>query len=165
MLLLFDAAKAYAANRMLSRRELGLAGAALDEGKALLLVANKADLLTDEQRSSLLDSISGTLDRMFLVAGRLPTFAISALQGKGTDELMPAVVGAYDKWDSRAATGKINYLVSRLAVSLVGTGGATGLDRVKYITQVGAAGGWGWGVHGRLRGAVRRADIACLVSG
>jgi hypothetical protein len=71
---------------------------------------------------------------------------VSLLQAQGAAELMPAVVAAYDKWDSRAPTGKINYLVSRLAVSLVGTGGATGLDRVKYITQVGGwEGGYGSG--------------------
>ncbi len=83
VLLLFDAARAHAHGRMLSRRELGLAGAALDEGKALLLVANKADLLQPEQLQELLDSVTGTLERMFLVAGRLPVVALSALQVRG----------------------------------------------------------------------------------
>jgi hypothetical protein len=54
---------------------------------------------------------------------------------------MPALVRSYERWNQRAPTGKINYLVSRLAVSLVGSGGATGIDRVKYITQVWGGGG------------------------
>jgi hypothetical protein len=80
VLLLFDAARAHEQALMLSRRELALAGAALDEGKALLLVANKADLLQPEQLQELLDNVTSTLERMFMVAGRLPTVALSALQ-------------------------------------------------------------------------------------
>jgi hypothetical protein len=66
---------------------------------------------------------------------------------------MPALVDSYERWNSRAPTGRINYLMTRLAVSLVGSGGATGIDRIKYVTQVRAPGAtcspW---VKGRGRG-------------
>jgi hypothetical protein len=88
VLLLFDAARAHAQGLSLSRRELALAGAALDEGKALLLVANKADLLQQEQLAELLESVAATLDRMFLVAGRLPTVALSALEVGGSSRAL-----------------------------------------------------------------------------
>ena len=41
------------------------------------------------------------LDRRFLAAGRLPVVSLSALEGSGAEQLMDAVIEAYNNWNRR----------------------------------------------------------------
>ncbi|KAG2495740.1 hypothetical protein HYH03_006338 [Edaphochlamys debaryana] len=136
VLLVVDAEAALRSERVLSRRELALAGSVLREGKALVLVANKADALSAQQRKTYLQALRRNLSERFLEAGTLPVVEVSARSGQGVEGVMPAVAGAYAAWNRRVTTARLNRFVRRLSLRMMGSGMEGAMARVKFIVQV-----------------------------
>ena len=91
----------------LTRRVLDmLARMAAEEGRAIVVAANKWDLVRDPQASLTLirERVEG---RRSQIAG-VPVVTLSALTGKGVEKLMPAVFQVYEKWQIRISTGELN---------------------------------------------------------
>lgn len=64
--------------------------------------------------------------------GSVPCVALSAADGEGVHELMPAAAALYDKWTQRVSTARLNRWLGRVALR-----NPTGaLARIRYITQV-----------------------------
>jgi GTP-binding protein len=100
VVLLLDATSA------LERQDLTIAERATEEGRALVVAVNKWDMIDAPQKrlAHIRDRLAVTLPQVKGVA----VVATSALTGKGVDKLMPAVVGAYERWNRRVPTAALN---------------------------------------------------------
>lgn len=96
-------------------------------GCPTIVVLNKTDLLTTEQREDLTDQLERKL-------GFLPdagVHRISALSGRGVHRLLPSLQGALDAYRTRAPTRRVNDVIRRAQQAQPAPGGA----RVLYATQ------------------------------
>ena len=102
------------ARDMLERQDLAIADHVIEEGRALVIAANKWDSVEDKPAAlrKLKDRIATSLPQ---VAG-VPVVTISALGGRKLDKLMAAVIKVYDQWNRRVPTSKLNrFLKSAIA--------------------------------------------------
>lgn len=109
-----------AAELMLSKQDLVIANAILQEGRALVVVANKMDLVIDEQkkhdgddvytREDLARGVRNQLEARFPYLRKTPIIPLDSRPGRGkvADELMPIVMQARDRWERKISTGSLN---------------------------------------------------------
>lgn len=96
--------------QMLERQDLTIARHVVDEGRALVLIINKWDIVADKPAA--MDELN---DRLLTSLTQIPGVAIvtvSALTGKNLDGLMPAVLKAYEVWNRRVPTAALNSWLS-----------------------------------------------------
>ena len=96
-------------------------------GCPIIVVLNKSDLLTTDQREDLSDQLARKLS--FLPESG--AHRISALTGGGVQKLLPSLRGAIDAYTTRAPTRKVNDVIRRAQQAQPAPGGA----RVLYATQ------------------------------
>jgi len=91
---------------MAERQDLTIARSVVEEGRALVICANKWDLVDDPEASlrKLRDRLEGSLPQIKGVA----TVCLSALTGQNLGRLMTAVFKAYELWNRRVPTGALN---------------------------------------------------------
>jgi GTPase len=90
----------------LERQDLVIAERAAEEGRAVVIALNKWDLIEEPQKAlaRIRDRLSVTLPQIKGV----PMVTLSALTTKGIDKLMPAVIGAHERWNRRVSTAALN---------------------------------------------------------
>ncbi|ETV88950.1 ribosome-associated GTPase EngA, variant [Aphanomyces astaci] len=120
--------------KQLIHLDLTIAQRVLDEGRALVLVANKADLVDDAQAE--IERIRGELDGSLAQVRGVPIVSISALEGKGIRNILPEVVAAHDRWDLRVTTGRLNRWMAAMDRHHPPPTVKGKTLKVKYITQV-----------------------------
>lgn len=88
------------------KQDIQLADLIEREGRALVVGINKWDLKLDrkEVRQTISDALLRTMPRLRGV----PVIMMSALTGKGVEQLMPAVQKQYEIWNARIGTAKLN---------------------------------------------------------
>ncbi len=96
-------------------------------GCPIVVVLNKIDLITTEQREDLSDQLARKLS--FLPGAA--THRISALSGRGVQKILPSLNEALGAYQSRAPTRKVNEVIRRAQQAQPAPGGA----RVLYATQ------------------------------
>ncbi|MDX6751391.1 ribosome biogenesis GTPase Der [Geminicoccaceae bacterium 1502E] len=90
----------------LEHQDLTIANLAIDEGRALVVVVNKWDLVEDPQAAlALLHERLG--DRLAQVKGVI-CVPLSAHTGRGVDKLLPTLFKAYERWRKRVPTAQLN---------------------------------------------------------
>ena len=122
------------ATQSVEKQDLTIAARVIDEGRALVVVVNKWDVIDDRQAT--LKRVRQRLENSFFQARGVPVVTLSALTGRGIDRLMPVVLEAYRAWNARVATAALNRwledMVDRHPPPL-----AKGRRiRLRYITQV-----------------------------
>ncbi|WP_439527423.1 ribosome biogenesis GTPase Der [Pannonibacter sp.] len=76
------------------------------EGRAVVIAINKWDLIED--REVAWSAIRDAQERYLNQIRGVTICTLSGLQGQGIDRLMEAVLGAYDIWNSRISTARLN---------------------------------------------------------
>ncbi|MCY1706349.1 ribosome biogenesis GTPase Der [Pannonibacter sp. SL95] len=76
------------------------------EGRAIVIAINKWDLIED--REAAWQAIRDAQDRYLNQIRGVMICTLSGLQGQGIDRLMEAVLGAYDVWNTRISTARLN---------------------------------------------------------
>ncbi|HET6468249.1 MAG TPA: ribosome biogenesis GTPase Der [Geminicoccaceae bacterium] len=89
----------------LEQQDLAIAKLVIDEGRALVLGVNKWDLVEDQ--AATMAELRRRIERLWQIKGVL-VVTFSALTGRGVDKLLPAVVEAHTRWNSRIGTGQLN---------------------------------------------------------
>jgi GTP-binding protein len=91
---------------MLEKQDLTIARLVVEEGRALIIAANKWDAVKNpsEAMQALRDRMQTSLPQ---VRG-IPVVTISALRGQNLDKLMQAVFDIYEIWNRRVATAELN---------------------------------------------------------
>ena len=118
----------------IGRQDLTIANLVAEEGRALVLAANKWDAVTDKAATlkELRERVTASLPQLQGV----PLVPVSGLRGTGLDTLMKAVIAADAVWNRRVPTPPLNRWLAamqeRHPPPLVG---ARRL-RLRYITQV-----------------------------
>ena len=92
--------------QMLERQDLTIARHVIEEGRALVLVINKWDIVADKSAAiaALRDRLQTSLPQ---VAG-VSVVTVSALTGKNLDAIMPAVLDSFEIWNRRVPTAALN---------------------------------------------------------
>ena len=92
--------------QMLERQDLTIARHVIEEGRALVLVINKWDIVADKAAAmaSLRDRLQTSLPQ---VAG-VSVVTVSALTGKNLDAIMPGVLDSFEIWNRRVPTAALN---------------------------------------------------------
>ncbi|MEC7572832.1 MAG: ribosome biogenesis GTPase Der, partial [Pseudomonadota bacterium] len=87
------------AQMMLEKQDLTIARMVIEEGRALVIAANKWDAVTDREQAlrDLRDRFEISLPQ---VKGA-PYITVSALRGRNLDKLFDAVFAVYDVWNTR----------------------------------------------------------------
>lgn len=87
-------------------QDLQIADLVEREGRALIYVISKWD--TVEEPQARLHELSAIAERMLPQLRGAPFVALSALNGRGLDRLMPAVLKAYRNWSAKVKTRDLN---------------------------------------------------------
>jgi len=90
----------------LEKQDLTIARNVVDEGRALVLVINKWDIVKDRPGS--LRQLKDRLETSLPQVKGIRMVTCSALTGRGLDRLLPTVLGVYDTWNRRVSTGQLN---------------------------------------------------------
>ncbi|HEV2080757.1 MAG TPA: ribosome biogenesis GTPase Der, partial [Allosphingosinicella sp.] len=94
------------ATRGLEVQDLKIASHALEEGRALIIAINKWDIA--ENQSSLFQGIRAALEEGLAQARGVPLLAVSAITGKGIDQMLNAAFEIRETWSKRVSTGQLN---------------------------------------------------------
>lgn len=100
VILLLDATKG------LEVQDLKIADHVIKEGRALIIAINKWDLA--ENGSSLFQGIRAALNDGLSQLKGVPMIAVSAVTGKGLDQMIAAAFDAREAWTRRVSTGVLN---------------------------------------------------------
>ena len=118
----------------MARQDLTIARRAIDEGRGLVVVLNKWDLVT-EKRETLRDLEDRLLHSLAQLRG-VPVVTLSGLTGAGLNRLMPAVVDIYERWQTRVTTAQLNRWLAAMTDRHPPPLGPQGRRiRLRYATQ------------------------------
>lgn len=118
----------------LESQDLRIADRVLEEGRALIIALNKWDVA--QEPSSLFNGVKAALgDGLSQVKG-VPLITVSAMTGKGIDQLIGAAFETREAWSRRVPTGELNRWFERAIEA--NPPPAPGGKRIKmrYVTQV-----------------------------
>jgi len=90
----------------LDKQDLTIARYVIDEGRALVIAANKWDLVEDVRAARA--EIDARLAEALAQARGVTVVPLSARSGRGVERLMPAVLRTYERWNARVGTGPLN---------------------------------------------------------
>ncbi len=118
----------------LERQDLAIARRTLEEGRALIVAANKWDLITD--RRAAMGQLRDRLETSLTQARGVLVVTLSALTGQGVEKLMPAVTKTYQRWQHRISTAALNRWLKDMTESHPPPLGQHGRRiRLRYMTQ------------------------------
>lgn len=119
---------------MLEKQDLTIARQVIEEGRALIIAANKWDAI--ENKTEALKKLRDRIDWSLPQAKGIPVVTISAMTERGLDKLMGAVLGIYRTWNKRVGTARLNRwladVVAQHPPPLVGGRRI----KIRYITQI-----------------------------
>ena len=118
---------------MLERQDLAIARKVIEEGRALVIAANKWDLVAEPDEA--LRMLRHRLETSLPQVKGITTVALSALTGRNLARLMPAVFRTYDIWNKRIATGELNRWLDELVLRHPPPTAKGRRLRLRYITQ------------------------------
>jgi len=90
----------------MERQDLTIAARVVKEGRAMVVAVNKWDLVDDPQ--AVLQLTRERLEDSLPQLRGVPVVTVSALTGRGLNRLLPAIHGAYDRWNLRVPTARLN---------------------------------------------------------
>jgi len=94
----------------IARQDLTIARRVVEEGRVLVIALNKWDLVTDRTKTR--KALDDRLEISFPQVRGIHVITVSALTGEGLDRLMPACFAAYDVWNKRVPTARLNEWLS-----------------------------------------------------
>jgi GTPase len=121
------------ATRGLEVQDLKIANLVLEEGRALIVAINKWDVAEDP--SALFNGIRTALDEGLAQLKGVPLLAVSAMTGKGLDQMLAAAFEVREAWSRRVPTAALNRWFDKALEA--NPPPAPGGKRIKlrYITQ------------------------------
>jgi len=124
------------ADRALEKQDLHIAALAAEEGRAMVIAINKWDLVAEKDAKR--REFRASVDRLLPQIKGVPLSPISALTGRGLNQLIAQVAKAYEMWNARLGTGALNrWLAAAISAHPPPAPGGRRL-KMRYITQPGA---------------------------
>ena len=128
VIVLLDATQAF------EKQDLTIADLIGREGRAVVFVANKWDLI--ENRVGMVGDLRERLDHSLPQLFGAPLVGVSALTGEGLDRIVPAVIMAYDAWNKRVGTSALNRFLEKALERHAPPAVSGRRVRIRYMTQV-----------------------------
>jgi GTP-binding protein len=94
------------ATRGLEVQDLKIANLVIEEGRALIVAINKWDVA--ENASALFNGVRGALDEGLAQLKGVPLVTVSAVTGKGLDQMLAAAFEVREAWSKRVPTAALN---------------------------------------------------------
>ncbi|KAL0364947.1 UNVERIFIED_CONTAM: GTPase Der [Sesamum angustifolium] len=137
--LVLDAEEISRARRSMKHAEVVIARRAVEEGRGLVIVVNKMDLLKGKHNSrmyeSVINAVPEEIQTVIPQVTGIPVVFVSALEGKGRVAVMRQVVDTYEKWCRRLPTARLNRWL-RKVMSRHSWKDQSAQPKIKYFTQV-----------------------------
>tara|TARA_Y100001960_G_scaffold249749_1_gene265821 strand:+ start:3812 stop:5158 length:1347 start_codon:yes stop_codon:yes gene_type:complete len=120
-------------NEALSRQDLAIASHVIEEGRVLIIAANKWDIVInkEEVRAALRNKLNKTLSQLKGVH----LIEISALNKKGINNLMESAMSIYKKWNIKISTSKLNKWLNTIQQINPPPLKSGRVIKIKYCTQ------------------------------
>jgi len=80
----------------------------LDEGRAVVIAANKWDLVEDKFKKKAVKWMEKQLEKGLGQAKGVPLAYVSAKSGIRIDKILDEVMRVYEKWNTRVSTALLN---------------------------------------------------------
>ncbi|WP_346897826.1 ribosome biogenesis GTPase Der [uncultured Roseibium sp.] len=103
------------------------------EGRALVIAINKWDLIED--REAAWKKIRDANERYFNQIRGVKIVTLSGIQGQGIDRLVEGVFDAYEAWNARVSTAKLNRWLDKVVSNHPPPAVAGRRIRLRYLTQ------------------------------
>ena len=117
--------------------ELTIARRVLAEGRALVFVANKIDLIPTSERATVIEAIGESL-RTFLPAGastHVPVIPMSAKTKDGVDTFSRVIAASFSRWSKRISTHRLNVWLQSYQ-RFKSAPSSSHPVRIRYATQI-----------------------------
>ncbi len=118
----------------MARADLSIAALAVEEGRAVVIVVNKADVI-DDRGKALTELRERLADSLSQVRG-VPVVMLSARTGTGVEKLMPTVLATYERWNRNIPTGELNRWLEDVVARNSPPSPQGRPIRLRYMTQV-----------------------------
>ena len=118
---------------MLERQDLTIARNVVEEGRSLILAANKWDIVTD--KSAALNRLRDRIQTSLPQVREIPYVTVSALRERNLDRLFDTVLDVYDTWNRRVSTARLNRWLSNMVDRHPPPLNKGRRVRLRYITQ------------------------------
>lgn len=119
----------------IDKMDLHIAGNILEEGRAMVIAVNKWDAIDDRQKQEFKELLDERLQFSLSQAKYCPVIFASALTGENVTRILKAALKAYDAWNMRISTGKLNRWLKRaVEENILPLSGGKRVT-MKYITQ------------------------------
>ncbi|KAG9140439.1 hypothetical protein Leryth_024018 [Lithospermum erythrorhizon] len=137
--LVLDAEEIAKARRTMKHAEVVIARRAIEEGRGLVVIVNKIDLLRGNENSKIyqnvLKAVPEEIQTVIPQVTGIPVVFVSALEGKGRIAVMRQIVETYEKWCMRLPTARLNRWL-RKVMSRHSWKDQAAQPKIKYFTQV-----------------------------
>ncbi|KAG5011358.1 hypothetical protein JHK87_019873 [Glycine soja] len=137
--LVLDAEEIINARRSMKHAEVVIARRAVEEGRGLVVIVNKMDLLRGKHKSSsyekVMEVVPQEIQTIIPQVTGIPVVFISALEGRGRTTVLNQVIDTYEKWCSRLPTARLNRWLQKV-MSRHSWKDQAAQPKVKYFTQV-----------------------------
>jgi GTP-binding protein len=115
------------------KQDLTLVDLTEREGRAVVIGLNKWDLVADKQ--GLLAELKEKAHHLLAQVRGVPIVPLSGLAGEGIDRLMQAVFSAYQVWNARVSTARINRWLEGVLSAHPPPAVAGRRIKIRYMTQ------------------------------
>ncbi|HLI12425.1 MAG TPA: ribosome biogenesis GTPase Der [Alphaproteobacteria bacterium] len=117
----------------LHRQDLGLASLVVEEGRALVIIVNKWDLVDD--RARVLRDIRERIETSLHQIKGVAITPVSATTGEGLDKAMRAVFHAHEQWNRHLPTTQLNRFLSDVVEMHPPPLAGGHRSKIRYMTQ------------------------------
>jgi GTP-binding protein len=132
-----------AEERSLTKQDMAIADLIIQEGRVLVLVANKMDLVIDEDdpvdpytRQDLAAGVRLQVEGRFPFLRKIPIIPLNSKTGSGVaNDLMPVVLQARERWERKISTGKLNRWLAEVVQEHAPPAVNGRATKLKYLLQ------------------------------
>ncbi|HEY3144840.1 MAG TPA: ribosome biogenesis GTPase Der [Dongiaceae bacterium] len=122
------------ANDMLEKQDLTIARHVIEEGRALVIAANKWDAI--ENKNEALKKLKERVEKSLPQVTGIPIVTLSARSGRNLDRLMQAVIGIYGEWNKRVPTAQLNRYLEAATIAHPPPLVRGRRIKLRYMTQI-----------------------------
>ncbi|KAK2993642.1 hypothetical protein RJ640_019282, partial [Escallonia rubra] len=133
--LVLDAEEIAKDRRSMKHDEVVIARRAVEEGRGLVVIVNKMDLLKGKLYERVIKAVPEEIQTVIPQVTGIPVVFVSALEGKGRTAVMRQVIDTYETWCLRLSTARLNRWL-RKVMSRHSWKDQAAQPKVKYFTQV-----------------------------
>lgn len=121
------------ARDMLEKQDLTIARQVIEEGRALIVAANKWDAVEDKPAQ--LQKLKDRLEFSLAQLRGVPVVTMSALTGRNLDRLLEEAFAAHKKWNARVPTARLNRWLESVVAQHPPPLSKGRRIKIRYITQ------------------------------